>query len=215
MSQTGNREDKRRTPSTLNGTWTNVLENSSLYSPQQHDHSKVQLENAQEVAPFPLGQRWMSADLIQISVVTDYSIFLCSVLHPLTRITVSLCLWERPPPYLYSIFCKSFPSFTTPPHPTPIKQSEPVTSLQKMTAPTSLRPLHSMEFNFLYSHFFLSHSLCFSHQQIILLGASLVLSSVLFHNLPHTAGQTHSFMLRNTYTHTHTFKCWLTGSRCF
>lgn len=74
----------------------NVIKNSILHSSQQHDHSKVQLENAQEVALFPLKQQRMSVDLIQTSVMMNGScIFLCGVLHPLTRIWVSLCLWER------------------------------------------------------------------------------------------------------------------------
>ncbi len=41
------------------------------------------------------------------------------MLHPLTIITVSLCLWERPPPFLYSNFCKSFLRIFQFHHPTP------------------------------------------------------------------------------------------------
>lgn len=213
MSQTGNREDKRRTPSTLNGELMNVFQNSRLHSPQQHDHSKVQLENAQEVAPFPLGQQWMSEDLIQISVVTGCCIFLSSVLHPLTRITVSLCLWERPPPYLYStwsfvrVFSEYF-SFTTPPQSNSLSRWR---LSKKWQPPPLCAPCIAWNLTFFtHTSFFLSFSLSlFFTQQIILSGASLVLSSVLFHNLPHKAGQTHSFMLRNTHTHTHSNADWL------
>jgi len=150
----------------------------------------------------------MSVDLIQTSVMTGSCIFVCSVLHPLTRIRVSLFVGETSALLgLNLIFHKSFLRIFGF-HP---KQSEQqtVTSLQKTTAPTSVRPLHSMEFIFLCSHFsfFLSLSLCFLHQQMLLSGTSTILSSFLFHNLPHTAGQTHSFMLRHTHTHTHTLKC--------
>lgn len=114
------------------------------------------------------------------------------------------------------IFCKSFLRIFQFHHPTPIKQSEPVTPLQKMTAPTSLRPLHSMEFNFLYSHFFLSfflsHSLCFSHSR----SSSRVLlwfCPAFCFIISHTRLDKHTLSCLDT--HTHTFKCWLTGSRCF
>lgn len=213
MSQTGNREDKRRTPSTLNGELMNVFQNSHLHSPQQHDHCKVQLENAQEVAPFPLGQQWMSEDLIQISVVTGCCIFLCSVLHPLTRITVSLCLWERPPPYLYStwsfvrVFSEYF-SFTTPPQSNSLSRWR---LSKKWLPPPLCAPCIAWNLTFFtHTSFFLSFSLClcFSHSR----SSSRVLlwfCPAFCFIISHTRLDKHTLSCLETHTHTHSNADWL------
>lgn len=205
MSQTGKREDKRRTPSTLNWVLMNVIKNSVLHSSQKHDHSKVQLENAQEVALFPLKQQRMSVDLLFRHLWWMAVVYFYAVCSTLWREFGCLCLcgrdllstWTKLD-LLQEISQNLFLGFA------PNSQSYRWWHLSKKLQPPPLcAPCIAWNLTFLthtsLSVFFFSF---FSHQQILLLGASLILSSFLFHNLPHTAGQTHSFILRHTHTHT-------------
>lgn len=180
-----------------------ILEFSPPF-PQQHDHSKIQLGNAQEVAPFPLGQQWMSEDLIQTSVVTGCCMFLCGVLHPLTIIRVFLCLWERPPPYLFStwVFSEYF-GFTTP------IQSDSQRRLSKKWQPPPLcTPCIGWNLTFFtHTSFFLSHSVFhFSRSS----------SWVLLWFCPAFCSKiSHTRLDKHTLSCCETHNCWLTGSRCF
>lgn len=140
--------------------------------------------------------------------ICDECIFFCSVLHPLTRSGIFVCLWcvDLLPTFeldLLQEFSWNILLF----HPTPFKDGD--------VSPKNDCPQHHptppcIAWN---STFFTQSSpplsLCVFHTSRS--SSCLILPSVLLCNLPHTAGQTHSFMLR----HTHTHKCWLTGSRCF
>jgi len=92
------------------------------------------------------------------------------------------------------------------------KQSEQqtVTSLQKTTAPTSVRPLHSMEFIFLCSHFSFFLSLCVFHTSRCSSRELLRFCPAFCSIISHTRLDKHTLSCLDTHTHTHTHTQMLT-----